>query len=214
MQLLSNTSSIRALQTHANGFGFAETTDEQPRRKTLTAPPGDGSFVKPVKQSFVKNARLMPGTRIMLAVLAGWAGRGGPIETTLGIIARHVARSPRQVQRYIKDAIEEGYLRTSYVKDRIGRITGLRVHLTRFAIFRDPAVRSGDAESLATTSSSPNKGNKSITNCWEGWLTRQAASRGSRSVGANTPSDSLASKGRLLLAAACRADAGREQRKL
>lgn len=200
MQPLSAIASIRALQTYANSFGFNERIEGQPQRKSLNAPQDDGSFVRPFKQSVVKNPRLMPGTRIVLMLLAGWAGHGGPIETTLGIIGKHVSRSARQVQRYLKDAMEEGYLRTSYVKDRIGRIIGLRVHLARVAIFHNPGPARKAADPVATTSVSTNKRTKSITNCWEGWLSAQAASRRTSSSSKVPVLDSLAAKGRKLLA--------------
>ncbi len=194
MKHLSTIAAVQALQPFCMPL-----QSEGPRRKQLRAPRDDGLFVKPLKQSFLKNPRLMPGTRIVLAMLAGWAGRGGPIETTLGIIAKHVGRSSRQVQRYLRDAAEEGYLRTSYVKDRIGRITGLRIELTRLAIFHEVKRRHEPAESVATTSMSDNKGNKSISNVWEGWLSRQAACRNASTTFDADAQLRLLSKGRQLL---------------
>ena len=49
---------------------------EQPRRKSLSAPLDNNTFIQPIKQCFVRNPRLMPMTRIMLTLLAGWAGKG------------------------------------------------------------------------------------------------------------------------------------------
>ena len=109
-------------------------TCAQPRRKSLEAPLDNNTFVKPIKQCFVKNPRLMPMTRIMLTLLAGWAGQGGPIETTIGIVAKHLGRCRRQVFRYLKDAVEEGYLYYTRTKDRIGRYTGIKVRLNFPAI--------------------------------------------------------------------------------
>lgn len=101
-----------------------------PRRLFLQAPEDNGTFVLPIKQCFIRNARLMPGTRCMLTLLAGWAGRGGALELTETTIARHIGRSVRQVYRYLKDAAREGYLRYGYTKCRLGMITGLRIWLT------------------------------------------------------------------------------------
>lgn len=101
-----------------------------PRRHFLQRPPDNGTYVLPVKQSFIKDARLMPGTRIMLALLTGWAGRGEPLQTTEGSIAKHLRRSVRQVYRYLQDAAREGYLRYAYTKNRMGLITGLKIYLS------------------------------------------------------------------------------------
>lgn len=72
----------------------------------------------------------MPGTRCMLAMLAGWAGKGAPLELTEGTISKHIGRSVRQVYRYLQDAAREGYLRYYYTKNRFGMITGIKVWLT------------------------------------------------------------------------------------
>ncbi len=72
----------------------------------------------------------MPGTRCMLAMLAGWAGQGAPLELTESTIAKHLGRSIRQVYRYLQDAVREGYLRYYYTKNRLGMITGIKVWLT------------------------------------------------------------------------------------
>lgn len=111
-----------------------------PKRKSLSTPHDNLSFVKPIKQSFVKNPRLMPMTRIMLTLLSGWAGQGAPLETTVGIIAKqHLGRCRRQVFRYLQDALEEGYLTYTKTKDRIGLYTGIRIRLN-FAAIRHTQV--------------------------------------------------------------------------
>ena len=76
----------------------------------------------------------MPMTRLMLTLLAGWAGQGGSIETTVGIIGKHLQRSRRQVFRYLKDALEEGYLTYSKTKCRMGLYTGIKLWLNFGAI--------------------------------------------------------------------------------
>lgn len=101
-----------------------------PQRYFKQRPVDNGTFVLPLKQSFIKDARLMPGTRCMLAMLAGWAGQGAPLELTENTIAKHLGRSIRQVYRYLKDAVREGYLRYYYTKSRMGMITGIKVWLT------------------------------------------------------------------------------------
>ena len=111
-----------------------EIDPDKPRRKSMVAPVDKNTFVRPIKQSFVKNPRTMAMTRIMLTLLAGWAGQGGALETTTGIIGKHISRSRRQVFRYLQDAMEEGYLYYSRTKDRIGRYTGIRIFLNFAAI--------------------------------------------------------------------------------
>lgn len=111
---------------------------DQPRRKTLTRIQDNGTFVLPLKQSFIKDARIMPGTMRMLALLAGWTGRQDKavVETTQGILGKHLGRSVRQIYRYLQDAMEEGYLLYSYTKNRMGYITGIKVWLNSLAIRR------------------------------------------------------------------------------
>lgn len=104
------------------------------RRKNLVAPTDNGTFVKPLKQCFVKNPRLMPMSKIMLTLLVGWAGQGGSLKTTTGIIGKHLSRCRRQVFRYLQDAVEEGYLSYSRTKDKIGRYIGIKIWLNFGAI--------------------------------------------------------------------------------
>lgn len=126
---------LGTLSYYALAYCNADTCDVTPRRKGLIRPEASETFVLPIRQSFVKDARLMPGTTRMLCLLAGWAGTGRPVETTLGILAKHLGRSERQIQRYLKDAAEEGYLYWTKVANRLGYIIGLRIKLIPAAIF-------------------------------------------------------------------------------
>jgi hypothetical protein len=107
-----------------------------PKRKSLIRPLDNGTFVLPLKQSFIKDARIMPGTARMLALLTGWIGNQERpvIETTKGILARHLQRGSRQIYRYLQDAMEEGYLLYSLTKNRLGMITGIKIWLNSLAI--------------------------------------------------------------------------------
>ena len=115
----------------------------QPKRKSLTRPVDNGTFVLPLKQSFIKDARIMPGTVRMLALLAGWIGNRekAVIETTKGIIAKHLGREVRQIYRYLQDAMEEGYLLYSCTKNRMGYITGIKIWLNSLAIRRKTSAK-------------------------------------------------------------------------
>lgn len=106
-----------------------------PRRKQRMRPEASRTFVKPLRQSLFQDARLMPGSVRLIALLAGWAGHGRAIETNLGTLARHLGRSVRQVQRYLQDAMEEGYLRVTRTANRMGMITGLRIAVNRASVF-------------------------------------------------------------------------------
>ena len=103
---------------------------ELPQRYFKQRPHDNGMFILPLKQSFMTDPRLMPGTRCMLAMLVGWAGQGAPLELTESTIAKHIGRSVRQVYRYLQDAVREGYLRYFHTKNRMGMITGIKVWLT------------------------------------------------------------------------------------
>lgn len=111
-----------------------ETEQTGPKRYAEAAPSDQSSFIKPLKAAVIKDSRLMPGTRTMLAMLAGWAGRNTIITTTTGAIGRNLGRSERQAHRYLKDAARLGYLTTCKTKDRMGYITGLKVFLNFGAV--------------------------------------------------------------------------------
>ncbi len=102
---------------------------ELPKRYFVQAPQPSETFILPLKQCFMKDARLMPGTRCMLALLSGWTGTGNNLQLTQSTIARHLGRSVRQVYRYLKDAARLGYLSYNYRKHR-GMITGIRIFLS------------------------------------------------------------------------------------
>ncbi len=136
-----------------------------PARYFSQRPADDGTFILPLKQSFIKDPRLMPGTRIMLALLVGWAGQGRALELTKGTIAKHLGRSIRQVFRYVQDAAREGYLRYSYTKNRLGMITGLKIWL-KFDVLRAQAPKhASKGQNLAVTHKSEiNKNHINIYN--------------------------------------------------
>lgn len=143
-----------------SAFSFDPVADGLPLRKGFVRPEPSKLFVLPVRQSFVKDSRIMPGTSRLILLLAGWSGRNPDIFTTLGTLGKHLGRSARQIQRYLKDAAEEGYLYFGYRKDRLGYITGLKIRLNPAAVFapkrslekaRDKAKRRRSAETRDTT---------------------------------------------------------------
>jgi len=107
----------------------ADIAGYKPKRKSLELEQGNNAFIKSVKQDFVRNPRMMSGTKMMILMLVGWSGQEQAIETTRGIIGKKIGKSASQVSRYLKDAIEEGYLVYAYTKDRIGYITGIKIYL-------------------------------------------------------------------------------------
>ena len=111
------------------------------KRAAAREPVDNGTFVMPLKQCFVKNHRIIDSTARMLTLLVGWAGKGTSIETTQGIIGRHVGKSTRTVQRMLNDAWREGYLTYAYTKNRIGMITGIRVFLRFQRLVKEKNVK-------------------------------------------------------------------------
>lgn len=158
-------------------YTISTTLAHQPKRKSLEAPIDNGTYVKPIKQSFVRNPRLMPMTKLMLTLLNGWGGHGGKIETTTGIIAKHLSRSVRQVFRYLKDAVEEGYLYYNRTKDRVGRYIGIRIHLNfaaiRAAAYKKVKAKPKSAEKLAMTQASDTNKNLYINTTMDEGLMKQ-----------------------------------------
>ena len=119
--------------------------DSVPRSRSRAAEPLDnGSFILPLKQSFMKNRRIMDSTARLVALLSGWSGNCAPIETNLSVLAKHMGKSIRQIQRMLNDAMREGYLRIGYQKSRVGMITGIVIYL-RFDRLRKQ--RKGDNSS-------------------------------------------------------------------
>lgn len=144
---MSYTSALMQYKPHF----IANIDPSKPRRKSMVAPTDNNTFVKPIRQCFVKNPRMMPMTRMMLTLLAGWSGAGGSIETTTGIIGKHLSRCRRQVFRYLKDAVEEGYLSYTRTKDRIGRYTGIKLWLNFSAIRFEANKKSNGKQKNAET---------------------------------------------------------------
>lgn len=154
-------------QSYLNPFqlkelGLSDTRfDDVPKSRSRAVEPRDnGAFIRPIKQSFIKNRRIMHSTARLIALLSGWSGYGQPIETTQGILAKHMQMSVRQIQRMLNDAIREGYLRMAYTKNRIGMITGIKLYL-RFERIRKPKgvkIR----RNLGTSMLPPNNGNNSF----------------------------------------------------
>lgn len=106
-----------------------------PKRFFFAKPNDTGAYIKALKQTVVKDARLSPGTRLMIILLSGWAGAGKAIPTTIGNIAKNMCRSRRTVATYLQDAIRFGYLSYSRSKSRIGYYTGITIYL-QFEIIR------------------------------------------------------------------------------
>lgn len=163
-------SKIENVQAYAPYWAQAAVAG-RPARKALSVPFDNGSFIKPLKQSFVRNPRTMPMTRIMLMMLAGWAGQGGVITTTQGILAGKLGRSVRQVIRYLQDAMEEGLLIYWPTRDAIGYYTGIKILLNFGAIryktkWKKAAKATKAAETQAMTLPSDTNGNhKFILGC-------------------------------------------------
>lgn len=110
--------------------------DNEPHRYNNPAPINDGLFIKTLKQSVIKDTRLLPMTRMMIILLSGWDGSGkGNLCTNIGTIAKHLKRSRRMVFHYLKEAVAFGYLNYKRTKDRLGYYTGIKIELN-FSLIR------------------------------------------------------------------------------
>ncbi|MCP5006731.1 MAG: hypothetical protein GY941_22720 [Planctomycetes bacterium] len=134
MYHISNT--VLPSRAGERNFGYVP-----PSRAKAIEPVDNGTFILPMKQCFMKNRRIMDSTARMVSLLAGWAGQGIAIDTTQGIIAKHIGKSVRQVRRMLLDAWREGYLTYSYTKNRIGLITGIKVFLRFTRILKEKTVK-------------------------------------------------------------------------
>lgn len=139
---------VAALMQYKPHF-VSEIDLSKPKRKNLITPEDNNTFVKPIKQSFMKNPRMMPNTKIMLTLLSGWAGKGDAIETTVGVIGKHLSRCRRQIHRYLQDAVEEGFITYTRRKDRIGRYIGIKIYLN-FAAIRFTSFMKSKTQKTAT----------------------------------------------------------------
>ena len=108
---------------------------ELPKRYFYKEPLDTGAYIKPLKQAIVKDARLCPGTRLMLILLSGMDGAGSGISITIGTIAQQMGRCRRTIVNYLNDAIRFGYLSYSRTKSSIGYYTGIKVYL-KFELIR------------------------------------------------------------------------------
>ncbi len=145
MYHISNT----VLPSRAGGRNFGYVP---PSRAKAIEPEDKGLFILPMKQSFMKNRRIMDSTARMVSLLAGWAGQGIAIETTQGIIANHIGKSVRQVRRMLLDAWREGYLTYSYTKNRIGLITGIKIFLKFPRILKEKTMQTRRKPATTLTS--------------------------------------------------------------
>lgn len=99
----------------------------------LDAPIDNGTFVRPIKQCFIKILRLLPGTKTLFSLLAGWGGHDAQNDRSYP--GRHPSRSTRQIYRYLIDAREEGYLFWTQTVNRSGYVNGVKIWLNFAAIF-------------------------------------------------------------------------------
>lgn len=113
----------------------------QPKRKQLEAPQDDGTFILPMKQSFMKNPRLGHGVKIMLSILLGLGGNECVIKITTGTLGSMMNRSRRTIYSYIQEGVSEGYLTYSKLKSKIGYYIGLKIYLNYKAIRKSKPIK-------------------------------------------------------------------------
>ena len=109
----------------------------KPHRLSLRAPAATQTYLLPVKESVIDDPRLSRGTLRFLLKLWRWSqGKSSTVRTTLGIVARQLGVSTRQVRRYHHDAAELGYiLQIGHRFGRDGMIVGMFYSLN-LALFK------------------------------------------------------------------------------
>ena len=117
------------------GGGGIENNLSAPQRLQLLPPTDKGLFIKPLKRSFMQDNRLMPNTKIMIALLSGLCGQGLSITTTMNTLGAQMNRTRRMIWNYVQEAVRFGYISYSRTKNRMGYYTGIKIfmnhHLSR-----------------------------------------------------------------------------------
>ncbi|MEN1678296.1 MAG: hypothetical protein AAGJ46_01790 [Planctomycetota bacterium] len=101
-----------------------------PSRHKRPPPPPTPSrqFCKPMATTAARDDRLTPQSKALLQVLVARAGRGRSTDATKTTLGRVLSRCPRSIQRYLRELVALGYIRTQTIKSRrTGFYVGLRV---------------------------------------------------------------------------------------
>lgn len=102
----------------------------KPQRFYKQTPPSNGAYTPTLKQDFLRNPRLSSGVKVMLSLLVGLDAQENNEITTIGAISKYIGVSYSTAQRYLKEAVELGYLFYSRTKCRMGLYTGIKLYLS------------------------------------------------------------------------------------
>lgn len=107
------------------------------KRKSYEKPAPSFQFAKSVRLDFISNPRLASGTKNLLMVLLTLDGnRSAYLKTTVTSLAKILHVSVDTIQRYLKDAQEEGYLVKWKRAGWRGMIEGVNIWLNHAAMRR------------------------------------------------------------------------------
>lgn len=99
-----------------------------PHRHGRAGPRSSKQFAKSMSTQAARDDRLTPQSKALLQVLVARTGRGRRTDTTKTTLGKIMNRCPRSIQRYIRELVEFGYLRTQTIKSRrTGFYIGLRI---------------------------------------------------------------------------------------
>ena len=102
----------------------------KPKRFYKQPPPINGAYTPTLKQDFLRNPRMSSGVKVMLSLLVGLDAQEKNDITTIGAISKYIGVSYSTAQRYLKEAVELGYLFYSRTKCRMGLYTGIKLYLS------------------------------------------------------------------------------------
>jgi len=99
-----------------------------PHRHLRGAPRASKQFAKPMATQAARDDRLTPQSKALLQVIVARTGRGRVTDTTKTTLGRIMNRCPRSIQRYVRELVKFGYIRTQTIKSRRTRFyVGLRI---------------------------------------------------------------------------------------
>lgn len=99
-----------------------------PERHGRGAPRSTKQFAKPMSTEAARDDRLTPQSKALLQVLVARTGKGRSTDTTKTTLGIIMNRCPRSIQRYVRELIKFGYIRTQTIKSRrTGFFVGMRI---------------------------------------------------------------------------------------
>ena len=98
------------------------------KRHNRPAPTETKQFSKAMSTQAARDDRLTPQSKALLQIIVARTGKGRSTDTTKTTLGAIMSRCPRSIQRYIRELVKFGYIRTQTIKSRrTGFYTGMRI---------------------------------------------------------------------------------------